>query len=101
MVLFKNIFRKRKKSTKVIKTKPKKPVLDYSELSKIAAANAKNIQGNINQARAMFNALGVRKGKKYKERISRLKKKLEEELFYAEYYKDPSRYHAERIQPKS
>ena len=97
MGLFKRIFGKKK----VKETKPRKPVLDYSELSKIAAANAKNIQGNINQAKVMLNGLGVRKGKKYKERIIRLKKKLEEELFYAEYYKNPSKYHSKRIQSES
>lgn len=96
MNLFKKIFGNTKQ-VGVIETKPKKPVLNYSEIAKIANANAKNIQGNINQARVMLNGMGVRAGKKYKTRIIRLKKKLEEEQFYADYYSNPSKYYSKRI----
>ena len=80
-----------------VETKPKKPVLNYTELSKIAASNAKNIQGNINQAYVMLNGIGIRAGKKYIVRIKSLKKKLEEEEFYADYYNRNGKYHSSRV----
>ena len=86
MNLFKKIFGKTKQ-VEIVETKPKRKVLDFTELFKVANGNVKLIQGNINQAQVMLNGMGVRQGKKYKERIRRLKKKLEEETFYAEYYK--------------
>lgn len=101
-----NIFKKKKVelapiSEKQVKPSKQKEVLNYKELAKIAEENAKLIQGNINQAQVMLNGLGSRKGKKYKTRIENLKKKLEEELFYADYYSAPYKYHAEGVQSTS
>ena len=83
MDFLKNIF----KSKEETKPQPEKEVLDFKALSIIAAENARYLSALITTKTAMLVYYGKREVKKQKPMIDKLELKLEQELFYAEYYK--------------
>lgn len=75
----------------------KREVLDFKELSIISSSNVRYLRALINTKDAFIKSMGKREALKRRGEIEKLREKLAEEEFYAEYYNNQIRFHAEGV----